>query len=142
MRMHPSRPQSMFHNSSSRVNVQTRPLSSASPPDPAHLLAEVSQARSKPLSGSSTNSSLLTQQQKQEAVSPSVRPANSASLSTSPVLATLISKQTADSTSPSSLSDLDLLASPTARSPGLAGGSSVTYKQFIELNDKVNTICL
>lgn len=140
VRMNPSRPQSMFHNSSSRVNLQTRPLSSASPPDPAHLLAEVSQARSKPLSGSSTNSLLLTQQLKQEVVSPSVRPANSTSSSTSPVLATLISKQTADSTSPSSLSDPDLLASPSARSPGLAGGSSVTYKQFSDLKDKVSKL--
>ncbi|XP_023708427.1 CD2-associated protein isoform X2 [Cryptotermes secundus] len=140
MRMHPSRPQSMFHNPSSRVNVQTRPLSSASPPDPAHLLAEVSQARSRPLSGSSTNSLVLTQQQKQEAVSPSVRTANSTSSSTSPVLATLLSKQTADSTSPSSLSDPDLLASPSARSPGLAGGSSVTYRQFSELKDKVSKL--
>lgn len=131
----------MFHNPSSRVNVQTRPLSSASPPDPAHLLAEVTQARSRPLSGSSTNSLLLTQQQKQEAVSP-VRPANSTSSSTSPVLATLLSKQTADSTSPSSLSDPDLLASPSARSPGLAGGSSVTYRQFSELKDKVTTVLL
>jgi hypothetical protein len=128
--MHPSRPQSMFQDSSHRVTVQARPLSSASPPDPARLLTEVSQARSKPPSGS------LTQQAKQEVVSPSVKPANSTSSSTSPVRA----KQTADSTSPSSLSDPDLVASPSARSPGLAGGPSVTYKQFSELKDKVTTV--
>jgi hypothetical protein len=140
IRTHPSRPQSMFHDSSSRVTVQTRPLSSTSPPDPARLLAKVSQGRSKPPSGSSTNPMSLTQQPKQESVSPSVKPATSTSSSTSPVLATLMSKQTTDSTSPSSLSDPDLLASPSAHSPGLAGGSSVSYKQFSELKDKVTTM--
>ncbi|KDR16430.1 hypothetical protein L798_09337 [Zootermopsis nevadensis] len=140
MRIQPSRPQSMFHDSSSRVTPQRRPLSAASPPDPAHILAEVNQAHSKPLPGSPTNPTLLTLPTKQETVSPSVRPANSTSSSTSPVLATLMAKQTADSTSPSSMSDPDLIASPTARSPGLVSGPSVTYKQFSELKDKVNVI--
>jgi hypothetical protein len=103
-------------------------------------LAEVNQARSKPLSGSSTSPVLHTLQTKQETVSPSVRPANSTSSSTSPVLATLMAKQTADSTSPSSMSDTDLILSPTARSPGLVSGSSVTYKQFSELRDKASTL--
>jgi len=126
MRMHPSRPQSMFHEPSSRVSPQTRPLSVASPPDPAHLLAEVTQAHSKPLSGSVT--------------SPLAKPADSASTSTSPVLATLMAKQAADSTSPSSLSDPDLLASPSANSPALASESTVTYKQFVELKDRVSKL--
>lgn len=117
----------MFHEPSSRVSPQTRPLSVASPPDPAHLLAEVTQAHSKPLSGSVT--------------SPLAKPADSASTSTSPVLATLMAKQAADSTSPSSLSDPDLLASPSANSPALASESTVTYKQFVELKDRVSKLC-
>lgn len=140
MRMHPSRPQSMFHESSSRVTPQTRPLSSASPPDPAHLLAEVTQAHSKPLSVSATSPVLHTLQTRQEPPSPLARPPDSASTSTSPVLATLMAKQAADSTSPSSLSDPDLLASPSANSPGLVSESSVTYKQFVELKDRVSKL--
>ena len=138
MRIHPSRPQSMFHDSSSRVTPHARPLSSASPPDPARLLAEVSQVRSKPLSATSTSPVLSGLHSKQETVSPTVRPTNSTSSSTSPVLASLLAKQPPDSTSPSSMSDPDLLASPTPRSPGLASGSTITYKQFTELKDKVS----
>lgn len=135
MRMHPARPQSMFQDSSSRVTPQTRPLSSSSPPDPACLLAELSQSHSKPLSGSATSPLVHTLQTRQEPASPQARPA-----STSPVLATLMAKQAADSTSPSSLSDPDLLASPSANSPGLASESSVTYKQFVELKDRVSKL--
>jgi hypothetical protein len=51
-----------------------------------------------------------------------------------------MAKQAADSTSPSSLSDPDLLASPSANSPGLASESSVTYKQFVKLKDKVSKV--
>lgn len=130
----------MFHESSSRVTPQTRPLSSASPPDPAHLLAEVTQAHSKPLSVSATSPVLHTLQTRQEPPSPLARPPDSASTSTSPVLATLMAKQAADSTSPSSLSDPDLLASPSANSPGLVSESSVTYKQFVELKDRVSKL--
>ncbi|GFG33913.1 hypothetical protein Cfor_07157, partial [Coptotermes formosanus] len=140
LRMHPSRPQSMFQDSSSRVTPQARPLSSASPPDPARLLAEVSQSHSKHLTGSATSPILHTLQTRQEPASPLARPADSAGTSTSPVLATLMAKQAADSTSPSSLSDPDLLASPSANSPGLASESSVTYKQFVKLKDKVSKL--
>jgi hypothetical protein len=52
-----------------------------------------------------------------------------------------MAKQAADSTSPSSMSDPDLLASPSANSPGLANESTVTYKQFVELNDRVSRVC-
>ena len=140
MRMHPPRPQSMFHDSSSRVTQQTRPLSS-SPSDPAHLLAEVTQAHSRPLSGSATSPMLHTLQTKQEPISPVAKPPDSASTSTSPVLTNLMAKQAADSTSPSSLSDPDLLASPSANSPALASDSPFTYKQFVELKDRVSKLC-
>ncbi|XP_069680534.1 SH3 domain-containing kinase-binding protein 1 isoform X2 [Periplaneta americana] len=135
MRIHPSRPQSMFHDSPARVSPQARPLSSASPPDPVRLLAEISQSRSKP----STSPVLAGLQARQDTVSPSVKPTSTSS-STSPVLASLMAKQAADSTSPSSMSDPDLLASPSARSPGLATGTSITYKQFAELKDKVSKL--
>jgi len=140
MRLHSSRPQSMFHESSSRAVPQTRPLSSASPPDPAHLLAEVTQAHSKLHSGSATSPILHTLQTRQELVSPLARPADSASTSTSPVLATLLAKEAADSTSPSSMSDPDLLASPSTYSPALAKESAVTYKQFMELKHRVSKL--
>jgi len=141
MRMHPSRPQSVFHETSSRVTQQRRPLSSSSPSDPAHLLAEVTQAHSKPHSGSATSPILYTLQTRQDSNSPVAKPADSASTSTSPVLTNLTAKQAADSTSPSSLSDPDLLASPSANSPALASGSPVTYKQFVELKDRVSKLC-
>jgi SH3 domain-containing kinase-binding protein 1 len=140
MRMHPSRPQSVFHETSSRVTQQRRPLSSSSPSDPAHLLAEVTQAHSKPHSGSATSPILYTLQTRQDSNSPVAKPADSASTSTSPVLTNLTAKQAADSTSPSSLSDPDLLASPSANSPALASGSPVTYKQFVELKDRVSKL--
>jgi len=139
-RIHPSRPQSMFNESLSRVTPQTRPLSSASPPDPAHLLAEVTQAHSKPPSGLATSPTLHALQTRQESTSPLAKPADSASTSTSPVLATVMAKQATDSTSPSSLSDPDLLASPSANSPALASESPVTYKQFVELKDRVSKL--
>jgi hypothetical protein len=52
-----------------------------------------------------------------------------------------MAKQAADSTSPSSLSDPDLLASPSADSPALASESAVTYKQFVELKERVSKLC-
>jgi hypothetical protein len=52
-----------------------------------------------------------------------------------------MAKQAADSTSPSSMSDPDLLASPSANSPGLARESAVTYRQFVELKDRVSKVC-
>jgi len=131
----------MFNESLSRVTPQTRPLSSASPPDPAHLLAEVTQAHSKPPSGLATSPTLHALQTRQESTSPLAKPADSASTSTSPVLATVMAKQATDSTSPSSLSDPDLLASPSANSPALASESPVTYKQFVELKDRVSKLC-
>jgi hypothetical protein len=52
-----------------------------------------------------------------------------------------MAKQATDSTSLSSLSDPDLLASPSANSPALASESPVTYKQFVELKDRVSKLC-
>jgi hypothetical protein len=39
------------------------------------------------------------------------------------------------------MSDPDLLASPSANSPGLGSKSTVTYKQFVELKDRVSKVC-
>jgi len=139
--MHPRRPQSMFHESSSRVTQQTRPLSSTSPSDRAHPLAEVAEVDIKPLSGSAASPILHTLHTRHDPTSPVAKPMDSASTSTSPVLTNLTAKQAADSTSPSSLSDPDLLASPSANSPALAGESRVTYKQFVELKDRVSELC-
>jgi hypothetical protein len=103
-------------------------------------LAEVTQAHSKPHSGLATSPVLHTLQTRQESTSPRAKPADSASTSTSPVLATVMAKQATDSTSPSSLSDPDPLASPSANSPALASESPVTYKQFVEMKDRVSKL--